>query len=114
MKNDFLENNMYTDTDFKKSLQLFHLLRNETRLKILCLLIKKEHNVTELEQSIQKSQSAISHQLFHLKKFKLVKSRKVGKKRYYSIYDTHVKWIIYLILEHSKEQTNLFEEKRTD
>lgn len=105
MENFSLENATYSDVELEDSLHLFHLLRNATRFKILCLLSKKEHNVQELEQTIQESQSAISHQLSLLKKAKLVKSRRVGRKQYYYIYDSHVKWIIYLTLSHIKEQS---------
>ncbi len=58
-----------------KVLALFHLLRNKTRFKILLLLMEKERNVSELEEIIGGTQSAISHQLAELRNMKLVKDR---------------------------------------
>ena len=58
-----------------KVLILFHLLRNKTRFKILLLLMEKERNVSELEEIIGGTQSAISHQLAELRNMKLVKDR---------------------------------------
>ncbi|HCM88872.1 MULTISPECIES: metalloregulator ArsR/SmtB family transcription factor [Vagococcus] len=107
MENISLENTTYSELEVRDSLQLFHLLRNEIRFKILCLLLNKEYNVSELEIAIQESQSAISHQLSLLKNAKLVKSKRVGRKQYYRIYDDHIKWIIYLALSHTKERSQL-------
>lgn len=84
-------------------LALFHLLRNKTRFKILMLLIEKERNVSELEEIIGQSQSAISHQLAELRKMKLVKDRQEKRMRYYCIYDSHVTEIIQAAISHINE-----------
>lgn len=94
----------YSDKTVKKSLTIFHLLRNEVRFKILWFLLEKECNVSELEHKIKESQSSISHQLSLLKKNQLIKSRRVGRKQYYQIYDKHIQSIIYLALHHAKEK----------
>ena len=65
-----------------KVLALFHLLRNKTRFKILLLLMEKERNVSELEEIIGGTQSAISHQLAELRNMKLVKDRQEKRMRY--------------------------------
>ena len=64
-----------------KVLALFHLLRNKTRFKILLLLMEKERNVSELEEIIGGTQSAISHQLAELRNMKLVKDRQEKRMR---------------------------------
>ncbi|MGX7112780.1 ArsR/SmtB family transcription factor [Gemella cuniculi] len=92
-----------SDEKLEKILALFHVLRNKTRFKILCLLLEKERNVTELERETGGSQSAISHQLALLKKMKLVKDRQEKRMRYYSIYDNHVTSIIDAAISHISE-----------
>lgn len=87
-----------------KVLALFHLLRNKTRFKILLLLLmEKERNVSELEEIIGGTQSAISHQLAELRNMKLVKDRQEKRMRYYSIYDSHVTSIIEAAVSHINE-----------
>ena len=86
-----------------KVLALFHLLRNKTRFKILLLLMEKERNVSELEEIIGGTQSAISHQLAELRNMKLVKDRQEKRMRYYSIYDEHVIEIIQSAISHINE-----------
>ena len=86
-----------------KVLALFHLLRNKTRFKILLLLMEKERNVSELEEIIGGTQSAISHQLAELRNMKLVKDRQEKRMRYHSIYDSHVTSIIEAAVNHINE-----------
>ena len=86
-----------------KVLALFHLLRNKTRFKILLLLMEKERNVSELEEIIGGTQSAISHQLAELRNMKLVKDRQEKRMRYYSIYDSHVTSIKEAAVSHINE-----------
>lgn len=87
----------------EKILNLFHLLRNENRFKILLLLMEKEMNVSELQEEIGGTQSAISHQLAELRKVNLVKDRQEKRMRYYSIYDEHVIEIIQSAISHIDE-----------
>ncbi len=87
----------------EKILNLFHLLRNENRFKILFLLMEKEMNVSELQEEIGGTQSAISHQLAELRKVNLVKDRQEKRMRYYSIYDEHVIEIIQSAISHIDE-----------
>lgn len=87
----------------EKILTLFHLLRNENRFKILLLLMEKEMNVSELQEEIGGTQSAISHQLAELRKVNLVKDCQEKRMRYYSIYDEHVIEIIQSAISHINE-----------
>jgi DNA-binding transcriptional ArsR family regulator len=60
-------------------------LAHESRLVILCLLIKGERTVTELERLLDMRQSAVSQQLARLRADDLVEARRKGKNVYYSI-----------------------------
>ena len=91
------------EENLDKVLALFHLLRNKTRFKILLLLMEKERNVSELEEIIGGTQSAISNQLAELRNIILVKYRQEKRLRYYSIYDSHVTSIIEAAVSHINE-----------
>ncbi|MDP4177900.1 MAG: metalloregulator ArsR/SmtB family transcription factor, partial [Bacillota bacterium] len=70
---------------------LFKVLGDSTRIKILCALLQAEMCVCDISSLLGMTQSAISHQLRVLKQARLVKYRKDGKSVYYSLDDEHVK-----------------------
>jgi len=59
-------------------------LGDETRQRILEMLLRQEMCVSDIVEAFPMSQPTISHHLDVLKRFGLVKSRKVGKLVYYS------------------------------
>ena len=59
--------------------ELFKVLGDQTRVKILFTLIKDEMCVCDIAELLEMSQSAISHQLRVLKQARLVKYRREGK-----------------------------------
>lgn len=70
----------------KDLVELFKLLSDETRLKILYLLQqKKELNVRGLCQLLKQSQPAVSHHLALLRVAGLIEMRREGKHNYYRI-----------------------------
>ena len=58
---------------------LFKVLGDTTRIKILCVLFEAEMCVCDIAALLDMTQSAISHQLRVLKNARLVKYRKEGK-----------------------------------
>ena len=60
-------------------------LSNENRLMILCHLGREEMSVTELNDRIDLSQSALSQHLAVLRKEKLVSTRRESQTIYYSL-----------------------------
>ena len=78
-------------------------LGDETRLRILDVLLNKPLCVNEISEILDMTQSAISHQLKNLRASNLVKTEKIGKNVYYSISDDHIKIILSYGLEHIKE-----------
>lgn len=83
--------------------ELFKAFADSTRIRILYDLLYSEKNVTEITDDLEMNQSAISHQLKHLKNSKLIKARKEGQSVYYSLDDDHVKTIIAMGVEHIDE-----------
>ena len=93
------ERNDYTD----EMANLFKVLGDVTRVKILSVLEKGEQNVSSLSSLVGLPISAISHQLRILRTAKLIKGRKDGKEVFYSLDDEHVSMIFNLALVHVKE-----------
>lgn len=83
---------------------LFKVLGDSTRVKILCALFEAEMCVCEIAALLEMTQSAISHQLRVLKRARLVKYRKDGKVVYYSLDDAHVKSMFNQGLTHIAEK----------
>lgn len=94
---------MLKEREYDDMSMIFEMFGDSTRLKIMNALFVSELCVSELVELLSMSQSAISHQLASLKKTKLVRSRKVGKKVYYSMADEHIVNIYKMALEHIRE-----------
>ncbi len=83
--------------------ELFKMIGDPTRIKILFCLSKKEMCVIDIAELIGMTHSAISHQLANLKTGRLVKAVKRGKEVYYSLDDDHIEKLFELAIEHVKE-----------
>ena len=81
----------------------FKVFGDTTRVKILYVLLCEEMCVCDIAQSLQMTQSAISHQLRVLKQMDLVKNRREGKAIFYALADDHIAQILSIGLEHIKE-----------
>lgn len=93
------------DTEYLENASvLFKALSDSTRLTIVYHLTLKEMNVTAIAQTLAMEQSTISHQLKILKAARLVKSRREGKTRIYSISDDHVQELISQVMSHVQEK----------
>lgn len=78
----------------------FKVFGDSTRIKLLNLLLKKEMCVGDIADSLNMTQSAVSHQLRVLRQSDLVKYRKDGKTVYYSLDDGHVKTVLEQGMSH--------------
>ena len=83
---------------------LFKVLGDSTRIKVLCALFEAEMCVCDIAALLGMTQSAISHQLRVLKQARLVKYKRSGKVVYYSLDDDHVKSIFDQGLIHISEK----------
>ena len=80
--------------------ELFKVLGDQTRIKIIFILFKEEMCVCDIANVLGMSKSSISHQLGTLRRAGIVKCRKEGKEVYYMLDDDHVKKTFELGLEH--------------
>ena len=94
----------FSDERLADLAELFKILGDPTRVRILSSLFGDELSVNEISEELNMSQSAISHQLKTLKQAKLVKYRPEGKTRYYSLDDDHVYTIFNQSFEHISEK----------
>ena len=83
--------------------ELFKVFGDSTRIRILFALFEADICVCDLAETLNMTQSAISHQLKILKQAKLVGARREGRQVIYFLADEHVRTIIDQGREHIEE-----------
>ena len=76
---------------------LMKALGNESRLMILCMLTEGERSVSDLNEIIPLSQSALSQQLARLRQQGLVKTRRESQTIFYSLAEGPADRVIHLL-----------------
>jgi DNA-binding transcriptional ArsR family regulator len=94
----------FSDQELARMAQVFKLLGDPSRLKIVLALRRQEMCVCDLAALSGISESAVSHQLRRLKDLDLVRSRRNGQVIYYSLDDKHVALLLDIALRHIREQ----------
>ena len=79
---------------------LFKILGDTTRVKIIQAISKRELCVCDIAAVIGMGQSATSHQLRTLRNTRLVKYRREGKMAWYSLDDEHIEGLLTQGIEH--------------
>lgn len=77
--------------------KIMKALGNESRLLILCMLAEGERPVSELNDSVPLSQSALSQQLARLRQLGLVTTRRESQAIFYSLAEGPAERIIHLL-----------------
>lgn len=90
--------------------QLFKVLGDPSRMKVLFQIGSSEACVTEVAARLNMSESAVSHHIHILRMNGLVRWRRSGKTILYQMNDDHVRTIIDQGCKHIKEsfKTKLF------
>ncbi len=83
--------------------ELFKVFGDTTRIRILFVLFESEMCVCDMAETLNMTQSAISHQLRLLKSNGLIRARRQGKSVFYSLADNHVSTIMKQGWEHILE-----------
>ncbi|HBL36448.1 MAG TPA: transcriptional regulator [Firmicutes bacterium] len=84
--------------------EIFKVLGDETRTKIIYLLAQQPLCVCDLATILEMTLPAISHHLRLLKALRLVKYEREGKMVYYSLDDEHIMNLIREAQEHFAEE----------
>ncbi len=99
-----IKDKMISDEEISNLSNLFKVLGDPTRAKIVMALDNREVCVCDLSVALNMTKSAVSHQLAVLKTNSIVKSRREGKHIYYSFDDDHITAIIEIADEHIKHK----------
>ena len=83
--------------------EVFGVLADSTRLKIIATLMQGEVCVCEIAERLSLRQSTVSHQLRLLRDLRLVSFRREGRTVYYKLCDDHVAMLLRQTLDHLLE-----------
>ena len=97
------QGNMPEEKVLNETAEVFNLLGDLSRIKILQALSTTELCVCDLAAILETSSSAVSHQLRLLRSKGIVRFRKEGKVAYYSLADEHVRQLLNQMNEHVEE-----------
>ncbi len=97
---DAVIKSMPEENTFNHLADLFKLIGDTTRLRILFALDHDEMCVCDLANVLNMTKSSISHQLAVLRRSGVVKCRKNGKEVYYTLDDDHIVKLFEIGLEH--------------
>ncbi len=78
----------------EKVVKLLKTIAHESRLMILCMLVKNEMTVSEINEFVDLSQSALSQHLAVLRQNNLVETRRESQTIYYRLVDKDLSHIV--------------------
>jgi DNA-binding transcriptional ArsR family regulator len=96
---------MNNDNDIAQLADLFHLLGDPTRLRIVLSCLPAPIAVGDIAAQLQLSSSLVSHHLRLLRAARIVKSERLGKQVFYTAADAHISGVLADMLEHIAEPT---------
>lgn len=80
--------------------ELFKVVSDPTRVRILLYIKDEERTVSEISEEVGLHQTTVSHQLSLMKAARVVKSRREGKYIFYSLDDNHIVELFNIGKEH--------------
>ncbi|MHB1415731.1 MAG: ArsR/SmtB family transcription factor [Chloroflexota bacterium] len=99
-RNGLLAQDAYTNLA-----EIFRALADPSRAKIVHLLFLQDLCTCDLAAITCLSEPAVSQHLRLLRMLKLVKTRREGKKVFYSLADSHVRFLLSASLQHLAHET---------
>ena len=87
----------------QKLAEIFRVLSDPTRLKVIAALEIEELCVCDLAALTSLTQSLVSHHLQSLRHMNIVKYRREGKMAFYSISDSHIRAMMAIARDHVRE-----------
>lgn len=101
-----MTNLITTDDAVSQLADLFHLLGDPTRLRIVLSCLPAPIAVGDMAATLQLSSSLVSHHLRLLRAARIVKAERQGKQVFYSAADAHITGVLSDMLEHIAEPSN--------
>ena len=98
-----LSSSMPGEDFFVDMTELFKILGDPTRAKILYCLQSDDMCVCEIAETLGLSHSAVSHQLRILRAGRIVRSHRQGRLAVYSLADGHVRQLLKMAGDHVGE-----------
>jgi DNA-binding transcriptional ArsR family regulator len=86
---------------------LFHLLGDATRLRIVLACLERPIAVGDIAAALSLSSSLVSHHLRLLRAARIVKAERQGKQVFYSAADAHISGLLANMAEHIAEPSAL-------
>ncbi|MEV4199622.1 ArsR/SmtB family transcription factor [Micromonospora globbae] len=97
--------------DLADTADVFGLLSDVNRLRLLVALLDGELCVCDLAAVTGQSESAVSHALRLLRAHRIVAARRSGRMAYYRLEDPHVRMLLDLALAHTEHTEALHPER---
>jgi DNA-binding transcriptional ArsR family regulator len=88
--------------DLDDTAEVFGLLSDPGRLRLLLALLEGEMCVCDLAAVSGQSESAVSHALRLLRAHRIVAARRAGRMAYYRLEDAHVRMLLDLAMAHTE------------
>ncbi|MEU7901065.1 metalloregulator ArsR/SmtB family transcription factor [Nonomuraea sp. NPDC049152] len=99
---DAVRERMPAAEDLADTADVFGLLSDPNRLRLLVALLDSELCVCDLAAVTGQSESAASHALRLLRAHRVVAARRAGRMAYYRLADPHVRMLLDLALAHTE------------
>ena len=93
------------DDHVQQLAEMFSLLGDVTRLRIVLACLKGPANVGQIAEKLGASPSLVSHHLRLLRGARLMRAERKGKQMFYSPLDNHVECVIDDMMAHVAEPT---------
>lgn len=103
---DRLKAKLLTGQSLQSVAEVFKLLGDPTRVRLLDALSHGERCVCDLATLVELSESAVSHQLRLLRTARLVRVRRSGRLAFYGLDDHHVIGLLHDTRKHVEEPTH--------
>jgi DNA-binding transcriptional ArsR family regulator len=97
--------------DLADTAEIFGLLSDPNRLRLLVALLDGELCVCDLAAVTGQSESAVSHALRLLRAHRVVAARRSGRMAYYRLADPHVRMLLDLALAHAEHTQPIHPER---
>lgn len=99
-----LRKKMRPDSELYQLSEVFSILGDTTRLKVVLALIETELCVCDIANFLGITKSAVSHHLRLMRNLRLVRFRRDGKMTYYSLDDHHIENLLKQATDHIEER----------